>query len=261
MRQSLHNPLATEVLCACILLLSFVGRAWSSEADALFLRGNEYYQKGEFRLAIDEYQKILDLGFESWEVYYNIGNAYFKQGKIAQAILNFERAKQLNPENEDINFNLDLANLSTADRIEELPQFFLSAWIARVANMVNLRLLGYLTLAVYLGFVALVILRILVPSLRSSRAVSFGVIVGTIFLCFFSGILSLRIYEIESTEEAILLPEKIDVKSAPGEAGTDVFTLHEGVKVQIQDRSLDWVKIRLADGKIGWVKEAMIEKI
>ena len=57
------------------------------------------------------------------------------------------------------------------------------------------------------------------------------------------------------------MTDKVDVKSAPNEAGTDVFTLHEGVKVRIDDQSLEWVKIRLADGKVGWLKSTHIVKI
>lgn len=77
----------------------------------------------------------------------------------------------------------------------------------------------------------------------------------------FSGIFSLRIIDHETKSEAVVIATKVDIKSAPDEGGTDVFILHEGVKVEIKDRSLDWVKIQLADGKIGWLKSGKIEEI
>ncbi|MEJ2544928.1 MAG: hypothetical protein P8Y99_12750, partial [Calditrichaceae bacterium] len=44
----------------------------------VFDQGNQYYQKGKYELAVESYQKILDEGFESGPLYFNLGNAYYK---------------------------------------------------------------------------------------------------------------------------------------------------------------------------------------
>ncbi|MFQ5603043.1 MAG: tetratricopeptide repeat protein [bacterium] len=233
----------------------------ASEVEAIFLKGNELYKQGDYLAAISEYEKIATLGFESWEVYYNLGNAYYKDGQLARAILNFERAKKLNPKNEDINFNLEFANLSVVDRIPQLPTLFIFSWISQVANVFNLQTLGIITLSLYLLLGTMIPLRILLKA-KSFKKLGAGILIATcILLTFFSSIFIIRIYEAENKIEAIVLVDKVDVKSAPGEAGTDVFTLHLGVKVQLQDQSLNWVKIRLSDGKVGWMKQDQVEKI
>ena len=42
--------------------------------------------------------------------------------------------------------------------------------------------------------------------------------------------------------------------SAPNENSTDVFVLHEGVKVTLQEQRGEWALITLPDGKSGWMK-------
>lgn len=252
---------STRKISCTFAVLVLVIQAWAQDIDAYFLKGNEYYQQGDYQAAIEEYQKIIDTGYESWQVYYNLGNAYFKQREIALAILNFERAKKLNPENEDINYNLEIANLATVDRIQELPQFFFLNWISKISQMVSLNTLAWIAITSYFVLVAMLIMRMFIKS-TSTRKMLVGVIlVAAVFLVFFSGLLSYQIYENETKESAVVLVDKVDVKSAPDNAGTDVFTLHEGVKVQIEDRSLNWVKIKLADGKVGWLQEQSIERI
>jgi len=40
-----------------------------------------------------------------------------------------------------------------------------------------------------------------------------------------------------------------------------VFTLHEGARVRIDQRTGEWAEVVLADGKVGWVKTAALEII
>ena len=52
------------------------------------------------------------------------------------------------------------------------------------------------------------------------------------------------------------------VKSTPSSSGTDLFILHEGTRVEIEDDTMsEWVEIRMSDGKEGWLQRAEIEII
>ena len=48
--------------------------------------GDSAYVKGDYTIAIKNYETILTKG-EAAEVYYNLGNSYYKSGDIARAIL------------------------------------------------------------------------------------------------------------------------------------------------------------------------------
>jgi len=241
-------------------ILCLASNLLANEVEVFFVRGNEYYQDGNYKVAIEEFEKILNSEYESWEVYYNLGNAYFKDGQTAKAILNFERAKKLNPKDEDINYNLELANIAIVDRIQELPQFFLFKSVSTMAHSINLKVLGGVTVSLYLFLMVLTVFRIYLKSTQLQRTAFVSIIATSITLTVFTGLFVMRIFENETKVEAIVIKDRVDVKSAPGGL-TEVFTLHEGVKVQIKDHSETWVKIRLADGKIGWLETGVLEQI
>ena len=60
---------------------------------------------------------------------------------------------------------------------------------------------------------------------------------------------------------AVITQPSVTVKSSPSESGTDLFLIHEGLKVRIQDSLGSWIEIRLADGNQGWLPANSLEKI
>lgn len=244
-----------------ILGLLCVSDGRAQGIDGFFLEGNELYRQGEFEAAIAEYKKILEAGYESWAVYYNLGNAYYRIGEIGRAILNYERARRLNPKNDDVQFNLELAQFATVDQIQEIPPFFLSVWWSRFAHLFDLETLGVLAVMVYVLFVGMVILKVLLRQLKAKRAFAVGLWSAAVVLLILGGAFAYRVYENETVVEAVLLVDRVDVKSAPDDDSTNLFSLHEGVKMQLQEKAGTWLKIRLADGKIGWLRAETVERI
>jgi SH3-like domain-containing protein len=60
---------------------------------------------------------------------------------------------------------------------------------------------------------------------------------------------------------AIVMQPTVTVKSSPSEKGTNLFVIHEGLKVKITDKLGDWLEVRLADGNKGWLLTESIERI
>ena len=112
-----------------LLLLFFVPMIMMANGTkALFQKANEKYEQQNYDSCIVLLDSIVNMGFESTDLYYNLGNAWFKNGEIAKAILYYEKAKKLEPNNADVNYNLALANTKIADKIEAVPVFFLTKW-------------------------------------------------------------------------------------------------------------------------------------
>jgi hypothetical protein len=55
------------------------------------------------------------------------------------------------------------------------------------------------------------------------------------------------------SHKAIISIPVISGKSSPDKSGNDLFVLHEGTKVTIEDEVGEWTEIRLSDGNKGWV--------
>ena len=96
---------------------------------AQFEKGVEAYSAGDYQSALDLWLSIYKTGYSSFELDYNIGNAYFKLNDVPGAILFYERAALLNPTNDDVNYNLQIAQMRTVDKFEEIPQLFIKRWL------------------------------------------------------------------------------------------------------------------------------------
>ena len=235
------------------LMVSAFGLIAQSTEDQEFARANFYYNESKYDTALVIYEKILDDGFVSAPLLYNIGNTYFKLRNYPMAILNYEKALKLEPNNDEIKQNLAIANALITDKIEPVPVFFLTKWWRNVGNMLSangwasasLKLFAVLLLLLFFYFTA---------RTKGLRKVTFftSIIVFLLFVC--SIIFALQKYRyVNEHNEAIVMSPTITVKSSPSSSGVDLFVLHEGSKVEILDKTDNWDKIKIADGNVGWL--------
>ena len=235
--------------------------AQNQDADALFQKANDAYIAKDYKLAADLYEQILAQDLTAPELYYNLGNAYYKQNKYTLAILNYERALKLDDEFEDAKNNLKLVNLSLEDNLKDIPSTNFAAITEMIGKGVGLSGWAVLSL-VFLGVgLGLFLLYFFSDRLNLRKlAFSFGFVF--IVLCIIS--LAMGFYTdnvINSTSDAIITDVVVTAKSSPDDSGTDLFRIHEGLKVSVKDKSLDWVEIRLSDGRVGWIKAEALEVI
>jgi len=244
-----------------LFLLIAVVITLSSLADnyvALLDSANNCYAKNNFETAINDYEKIISNGYEASEVYYNLGNAYYKSNKIAFAILNYERAAKLAPNDEDIKFNLKLADQKIVDRIDLVPQLFISEWKNNFINSLSEKGWSILLICFLAGGFTLLAIYLL-----AYKAVIKQLCFWAALLLFFSSIPTFFIANAknkvsENKKEAIIISSSVNVSSSPTENGTKVFVLHEGTKVTITETNADWTEVRLANGNVGWVRTSDI---
>ena len=81
-----------------------------------------------------------------------------------------------------------------------------------------------------------------------------------IFLMLIS-LLIVKINREENVIEGVVIEQSLTVKTSPDLKSTDAFVIHEGLKVNLEDRLDNWIKIRLADGKVGWIESNTVERI
>ena len=226
----------------------------AADNDSILLRAEQYYQQNEFSKAIAEYQSLTESGLMSAELCYNLGNAYFKNHDIKSAILYYERAKRLAPNDEAIDFNLNLSRSLIFDKVEAVPELFIITWGKAIRDWMTVRAWSWWSIGSFVAMLALGLLFLFVRNL-GVRRVAFGLSV----FCF---VLSIKLFtfgylqkaNIERTDEAIVFAPSVTLKSSPDDSGNNLFILHEGIKVRIEDQIGEWCEVRIADGNKGWMR-------
>lgn len=222
--------------------------------DSLFVRGVELYDTGKYGEAIDAYEQVLRQDMESAALHYNLGNAYFRDGELGEAILHYEKAKKLHPRDADIQYNLKIAKARIQDRIEPPGNSFFMRIFNGIKYWMSLNELGWLTgVLLFTGsliFAGWWIIQI--PRLQ--RILTGLMAVWTMLLLLVVPLLISRTLEAKQEQYGIIVQETVNAHSAPQQLSTEVFVLHEGSRVEVEDRQNQWYKIRLLDGKEGWIQ-------
>lgn len=237
-------------------------QAQETELERLFSEGNVFYQQGKYQDALMQYRAVQERGYESGALYYNMGNCYYKLRDTGHAILYYERAKRFLPNDEDLNDNLALANLEVVDKFEVQPEFLLIRIVRGIMYLLPVSVLFWGLIVTYLcavGFLIMwVISRNRLPRTVGMRmSIVFGIACIVFASCLFG-----QLHEQAGVVEAVILDEKVDAMSAPNvEEGIEVFSLHRGTKVRLDQQSGEWVEIILPDRKVGWVKREVLEVI
>jgi tetratricopeptide (TPR) repeat protein len=224
-------------------------------------KGNTLYREGEYEKAIEEYNKLVDEGYLGTSLFYNLGNSYYRIGKIGPAILYYERALKLSPSDGDIKHNLNFARLSTVDRIQPLPTFFLFEWWEGVLNSFTENGWAYIVFILYLLVIFLAGSYFFARSIIQQKLVLFSGVAAILVLAISISLLVVKINREATAKSGVILEQFVTVKSSPDPKSTDAFIIHEGLKVNLEDNLDEWVKIRLADGKVGWIENNYVEQI
>ena len=226
----------------------------ANDRDSILVLAEQFYQQNEFTKAISEYQSLAETGWISAELFYNLGNAYFKNHDIKSAILYFERAKRLAPNDEAIDFNLNLSRSLIFDKVEAVPELFLLTLGKAIRDWMTVRGWSWWSIG---SFAAMLMLGLLFLFVRNISVRRFAL--GLCVFCFMLSITTftfgyLQKANIERTDEAIVFAPSVTIKSSPDDSGNNLFILHEGIKVRIENKIGDWCEVRIADGNKGWMR-------
>jgi len=237
-----------------LMLFFTAGRVFTQEERSeKFNKGGEYYTASNYQAALDEWLDIYNTGYRSAELHYNIGNAYFKLNNVPGAILFFERARLLKPGDSNINYNLQIAKTLVVDKFEEIPALFFVKWYDFLALMLQTNTWAVISIVTFLIF--LILLSVYIYS-RGYRTKVLGFWTAMVFLLISVSSLAFTVRNrnlVYNSNEAVIFSSTVTGKSSPDDSGTDLFVLHEGSKVTIEDNVGEWFEIKLSDGNKGWI--------
>lgn len=227
----------------------------------LLLQANQHYMSQEYEKAIQLYEQVISAGLESAQLYFNLGNAYYKTMDTPRAMLFFERAKLLAPHHEDIDFNIRVARQFIVDNIEELPQPFFVRWRTSVVNMAPADTWARISLAGFLAFLVLLGAFFFSPVSWVKRLTFWSAVLMITLSGFSFSFANRQKKALVERNYGIIFSPRVTVKSSPSTTGTDLFLIHEGLKVQITDSLNSWKEIRIPDGNKGWLPDSCVVRI
>jgi tetratricopeptide (TPR) repeat protein len=239
-------PAGVGLIIVLTTLTAFHARA-EAPADA-FLQANRLFEEGKYAPSAAAYEKIIQRGAVSPELYFNFGNACLKAGQFGRAICAYRRAEALAPRDPDIRANLQIARNDSAAGAPALPGSPWTRWVSRmtlnewtVAESAALALL-FLTLAV----------REMRPSLKKGGA---GLaILGSV--CVGLGIcLTIAAMERLSEKFAVVVVPEAVVRRGPLPEAQSAFTVHDGAELRVVGTDGDWLQVSDAANHSGWLAQ------
>ncbi len=229
--------------------------------DDIMNKGNAAFQKENYEEALKNYNSILNEGYVSSALYFNIGNSYYRLGKLGLSILYYEKTLKLSPDNEDAIYNLSVARVHTKDKIKEVPELFIVKWWNSFLSFLPTSGWAMVVLAVYFIMLIFVAGWFFTKSSSVKQYTFFGGSAALAILILSIVFLISSINHENSKKFGILLRQVTTAKVSPDKGSSDAFVIHEGVKFRIEDELQGWNEIKLPDGKVGWIQQKSFEKI
>lgn len=217
-----------------------------------FEAANKAYNQGDYSLAISEYQKIIDAGEESFEVYFNLGNTFYKLNDVANSIYYYEKAALIDENHPSLQVNLTYARQMTIDAISQKSESGISKVFNEFILSVELSTWTYYSIVFMLLFVASYLVFLLWNSTKIKR-LAFILSIFTLLMSLSSYGLANRHQSLDAKDRPAIIFSNTIVKAEPNDRGAVLFELHLGTKVQIVDQMGDWAQVQLADGQEGWL--------
>lgn len=244
-------------------------------AEACWKEGIAAYEAKDYSAAVENFEHIVELGYTSADLYYNLANSYFKlgelgteeglskfsEGELGRAVLNYHRALRLDPTMEDARYNLELAVDNTNDT-EALPESFIATIWRNISNLAHTNSWAVGSLVMLGLMLALVIFYLLSNSITLRMVSFFGAIILILGVVFSVAFALYGKFEVEDDNRAVVICADTTPVHASPESGSKVIRQpSQGVTVRVSRSHGDWSEIIFADGEKGWIRSAKIEQI
>ena len=238
----------------CLFAFSSASRSSAETPPEAIARGNQAYQAGHFRDAINLYQSAAQAGETSAALFYNLGNACFRAGDFGHAILNYERALALKPEHPEAEANLRFAR-DKARALELRPRWW-NEFVGRaspnayaIAGAVS-AWVGVFCFAVWL---------------TAQRRRSIPLLFLSLLAFASAGMCRAALFALETGRNgrslAVVTGKNIEARVATADNAGSVLILPAGSEIKILSTRGDWIYAALPNDLRGWIPAGSAERV
>ena len=262
MKPFLRHIIALVVALCALAAVAGVALAQAPSPTDLMAEANAQYERGEYADAAQQFEALIDSGYEDADLYYNLGNAYFKNGDLGRAVLNYLRAEELSPRDADIRANLDLARGRAVDQVESAGESLFASMSNVARRWATVGEMGVLSLLLWVASAIAIATLVVWRAVPRRTAVRNGAIVASSATLVTLLLLLSMLYANPNDDSAVVVESTLDVVSGPGQQYETEFTLHGGAQVRLVDSRQGWVRIALpGDDLQGWAPSNAVEAV
>lgn len=237
------------ILLVC--LLSFTVKVYSNE---LLEKAEKAYDSKKYKEAIASYEKLVNDGYKSYQLYFNLGNAYYRNNELGKAIYYYELARKVEPNDEDVRINLGIASAKTIDKIDSKENFFITAVKTNLLSSFTTNAWAWFSISA-LAVACILFFVFVNSSTLIIKRISFllsCILVITFLVTYFLGYSALK-SKVEN-KFAIITAKEVKIMNEPTATANSKFSLHEGTKIRVVENNGNWLLIKLDNGNEGWLK-------
>jgi len=239
------------------LIFIHASYAWTQEGseikdyNTVFFSANNSYREERYNDAIEDYESLVNSGFRSANLFYNLGNAYLKTGNRGKAILYYERAHRMNPRDVDIRSNLGFTRSIVEGEAGQKSRWY-QKFFFFLRDLLSIRGMTFLVSIFYFIIMICLILSIFLNAQRKILyylAIMFFILFIVSLPSFINGI-----HEFKYQKKAVIMVQETVVRFEPNDDATVHFKVYEGSLIRIMKLQEEWYQIKRHDGKMGWLK-------
>lgn len=226
---------------------------WAQAQHIELQKANELYRQEAFEAARDAYEDLVQRGFQSKALFYNLGNTYFRLGENGKAVLNYEKALLLAPKDREIRENLSFVKSQLNGEIIALEVFPLITFWKNLRDSLSSGTWAAIGLLLFWAGIAGFLGWLLLPK-RQQKIRGFLTGLIGILLCSIPFLLSAgkKHHQVHSGK-AVIIADQAALHASPSEGSEVIYPLFEGASVQTVEPLQEWYKVNLANGYQGWV--------
>ena len=235
-----------------VIIVSLFSNIFSKDFDQNFNQANNYYNHSKYLESIKIYESILDGGWESSNLYYNLGNSFFRQNQIGQSVWAYKKALKMDPRNEELIKNLSIAEAKIKDRIILPDEFYFVKVYGNFKSRYTLKewLLagGIIVLFTVVSF--LISEFHIINNLKIVKVVKILILLTvTIHIVILD-----KFFDDDDDKFGIIIDNQVKAYSGPFYGDNSIlFNINEGIEVMIKQNQKNWTEIILLDGKRAWI--------
>ena len=241
-----------------LIVFALVPAARAESLEQIFDRGNTAYEHGRYDEAAEAYRSILRYKVRDPVVEYNLANSEFKLHNLGPAMLHYERALRMDPTDEDIRGNLAYARTFCRDRVEPPEQAAVVRWVRALQNRLGPDRQAWIALCWVWAAGALIAWRLSRPGGWSGR---YGWILTGLVLALV--LTTASCYDtsrrLSGRRLAVVQKAAVEVLAGPNPNNPALFTVHEGLTLEVRAVREGWLQVSLPNGLNGWIDRQALE--